>query len=125
MPTIVHLEDDPWIAREVGQACSKAGFRYIWLSEPPDTLVDTICSYKPDGVLSDINMPRTSGLVVVHALRSDPRTRSLPIMLYTTMQSDTVREQAFAAGATDFFTKYATSPEDVVAALVLLIAHHA
>lgn len=121
MPTIVHFDDDPWIAQEVEKACSEAGVKHVWFDEPPDNLVAAVCKHAPNAVLSDLNMPRRNGITVVRLLRADPRTRSLPVALYTTMRSDDVRTQAFAAGATELFTKSSTSPEEVVRYLVSVI----
>lgn len=112
--TIVHLEDNPWIAREVGDACSRAGMRYVWFSEPPENLAATISARRPDAILSDLNMPRMDGIKVVRVLRSDPQTLHIPIVVYTTVRSENIQKEALAAGANAVFTKYSASPEEVI-----------
>lgn len=122
MATILHFEDNPWVARDVKLACSKAGLKYSWLSQPPDDLLGVIIASEAKAVLTDINMPRMDGIDVVRAIRSDSRTRSLPVVVFTTMRSEGIQKEAFAAGATDVFAKDSTTPEDVVAYLASLIA---
>ncbi len=55
----------------------------------------------PDLVLLDINLPRLSGLELARRLRSNPRTRAIPIVAV----SSESREKALAAGCDDHVAK--------------------
>ncbi len=59
----------------------------------------------PDLVLLDVMMPGMTGLEVLRALRSDPRLRSLPVLIYTAAEEPSYREEAFRLGAQDFCIK--------------------
>lgn len=52
-----------------------------------------------DLVMLDYMMPDLDGLSVLRRLRDDPRTRALPVLLFTAGPADEVRVQAEALGA--------------------------
>ena len=56
-------------------------------------------------VLTDIEMPEMDGLELVEALRADPRTQSLPVIVVTTRGSDDDRRRGIEAGADAYMMK--------------------
>lgn len=59
----------------------------------------------PDLVISDIMMPGVDGLALLQALREDPQTRTVPVMLLSTRASDVSRVVGARYGADDFLLK--------------------
>jgi CheY-like chemotaxis protein len=59
----------------------------------------------PMVVLLDINLPRVSGLEVLQRLRSDERTRTLPVVLLTSSDEERDRLKAYQNGANSFVRK--------------------
>ncbi|RLS52289.1 MAG: response regulator [Planctomycetota bacterium] len=59
----------------------------------------------PDLILLDIMMPKLSGYEVCSQLKSDPQTRSIPILMVTALKEMGDIERALTAGADDFLTK--------------------
>jgi len=53
----------------------------------------------------DLNMPRKSGWKVLEALRSEARTRNLPVIVLTGMDAEHDRARALAMGAVDLLEK--------------------
>jgi PAS domain S-box-containing protein len=58
-----------------------------------------------DLVLTDVMMPRLDGIQLVRALRDDPRTRLLPVILLSVLADEDARVQGLTAGADDYLTK--------------------
>jgi putative two-component system response regulator len=58
-----------------------------------------------DLVLLDVMMPGLDGYEVARRVRADPRTRDLPIILVTVLDSREDRLKAIQAGASDFIAK--------------------
>ncbi|MFG1883161.1 SpoIIE family protein phosphatase [Micromonospora sp. NPDC049102] len=58
-----------------------------------------------DLVLSDVMMPRLDGFGLVGALRADPRTRDVPIVLLSARAGSAEAVAGLAAGADDYLTK--------------------
>ncbi len=60
---------------------------------------------KPSVLLLDVHMPDMDGFQVLTALRSDPSTRTIPIVMLTAAQSETEIVRGFELGADDYITK--------------------
>ena len=59
----------------------------------------------PDLVLTDVMMPRLDGFELLRALRNDPRTVGLPVILVSARAGEESRVEGLAAGADDYLVK--------------------
>ncbi len=59
----------------------------------------------PDLILLDIMMPGMDGYAVCSALKSDARTRDIPVIFMTAISDIENEEKGFALGAVDYVTK--------------------
>ncbi len=59
----------------------------------------------PELVLLDLNMPRISGLEVLQRIRSDERTRLLPVVVMTTSDEERDRIESYRLGANSYVAK--------------------
>ena len=59
----------------------------------------------PDLVLTDVMMPRLDGLGLLRALRTDPATRELPVLLLSARAGEEATLEGLEAGADDYLVK--------------------
>ena len=59
----------------------------------------------PDLVLTDVMMPRLDGFGLLSALRADPETRSIPVILLSARAGEESRVEGLEAGADDYLVK--------------------
>lgn len=67
--------------------------------------IDIMNESLPQLILSDFSMPGMDGLEFCRLLKSNPRTRDIPFLFITVLDSTEEKEQAFKAGAVDFILK--------------------
>lgn len=65
----------------------------------------------PDLVLMDVMMSLLDGIEACRAIKSDPRTRLIPVVLVTGLDASATRIRGIDAGADDFVSKPVNAPE--------------
>jgi len=59
----------------------------------------------PKVILLDLKLPRLSGLDVLRRVKSDPRTRRIPVVMLTSSQEDRDIAECYEAGANSYIVK--------------------
>jgi two-component system response regulator len=59
----------------------------------------------PQVVLLDLNLPKVGGLDVLRAIRADPRTKLLPVVLLTSSKQDRDLVEGYSLGANSYVVK--------------------
>jgi DNA-binding response OmpR family regulator len=65
----------------------------------------------PDLVVLDYKMSGMDGPAVISALRANPATHLLPVLMLTSMADEPSTRAGFEAGATDYVTKPFSIPQ--------------
>lgn len=60
---------------------------------------------RPSLILLDLMIPKKNGIDVCREIKSDPKTKEIPILILTAKGDRLSREQGLAAGAAGYFTK--------------------
>jgi DNA-binding response OmpR family regulator len=103
-PTILVVEDDPVILRLLEVNFEMEGFDVL-TAEDGQAGVDVARAATPDLVVSDIMMPKMSGLELLAALRADASTKDIPIILLSAKAQAADVAAGTEAGADDYVTK--------------------
>ena len=61
--------------------------------------------FQPDLVLTDVMMPGIDGFELLQALRADPETRTLPVIMLSARAGEEARIEGLEAGADDYLIK--------------------
>ena len=101
----VLVVDDDAVSRHVlAQALGGAGLATAVVTSGADALA-RLKHTLPSLVLLDLVMPPPDGFEVLRAIRSDPRTADVPVVVLTALDSDDDVARAFEMGADDFVRK--------------------
>jgi len=65
----------------------------------------------PDLILMDIVMPKMTGIQACRAIKDDPATKHIPIILVTTRGEAESMEAGYSSGCNDYVTKPVNSAE--------------
>jgi CheY-like chemotaxis protein len=102
---ILVVEDQDSIRRMIEALVQARGYEVTAVSSGAKA-IDVAMTDAPDMVLLDLNLPgQYDGFDVCQRLRSDPTTRTVPVVIISAMDDDESRARATAAGATAYYTK--------------------
>lgn len=76
--------------------------------------LEKVAVEKPDLCILDVDMPRKSGFEVVAALKSNPATASIPVIMLTAQSDLESRVKGLGLGADDYLSK-PFSPRELIA----------
>lgn len=70
-----------------------------------EAAVESVRESPPDLLVLDVMMPRLDGFGVLNALRGDPSTRDLPVVLLSARAGEEASVEGLVAGANDYLVK--------------------
>ncbi len=120
---VVAADDDSTIRALVEAAVGNAGFE-CRVATDGDAALELIRIWQPDLAVLDVNMPNRSGFEVLSALRNDPLTREIRVILLTARQQETDVIRGFGLGADDYVIK-PFSPMELIARMKRLLGKNA
>src|SRR5512137_472077 len=74
-------------------------------AESAEHAIDYLGSHRPDVIFMDHLMPGMDGFQAVQAIKNNPRTATIPIMMYTSQEGELYLGQARALGAVGVLPK--------------------
>ena len=116
---ILIVEDEPAIRELIAVNLRHAGYLPQQATDSASARAQ-IDSALPDLVLLDWMLPDTSGVDLARRLRSEARTRELPIIMLTARAEENDKLNGFDAGADDYLTK-PFSPRELLARIRALL----
>ncbi|CAK0766596.1 two-component system, chemotaxis family, chemotaxis protein CheY [Gammaproteobacteria bacterium] len=105
MKTIHLVDDSPTILMSLHDILTKGGHKVEQSKNGQEALQRFKSGYKPDLIITDINMPGMSGIDLVKEIRKLPAYRFVPILVLTTESQASKRSEGKAAGATGWLVK--------------------
>jgi class 3 adenylate cyclase/ActR/RegA family two-component response regulator len=101
---ILVVDDTPNNVKLLSDLLASRGYEVVTASDGDEALL-RVKDSKPDLVLLDVMMPRLNGYDTCRAIRADPETGILPVVMVTALDPSTERVKGIEAGADDFLTK--------------------
>ena len=103
-PTVLVVEDDPTILALLEVNFEMEGF-VVLTAEDGEAGFAVAKEAKPDVIVSDVMMPKMSGLELVKALRGHNGTKRIPVVLLSAKAQGTDVRNGLESGADDYVTK--------------------
>jgi two-component system cell cycle response regulator DivK len=118
--TVLYVEDNEYNRKIVRQLLTRTSYR---LREAADgeAALGMVREERPDLILMDVQLPKMSGLDVTRALRDDPATADVPIIVVTSFALSGDEQRAMAAGASAYIAK-PYSPRELLALINTFLA---
>lgn len=100
---VMIVEDDSYLNSYLNTILS-AEYNTICFNSPIDA-INNICSFNPDAIISDINMPAMNGLDFIQKIKESESTQEIPVIFLTASSQISDRINAFKYGAVDYMIK--------------------
>ena len=95
------IDDDPAVRDLMQRALGKEGY-HVEVAADGRTGLEMAKRLKPAAITLDVMMPSLDGWAVLTALKADPATADIPVVMLTIVDD---KNMGFALGAADYFTK--------------------
>ncbi len=117
----VMVVDDSVMTRTLERSIlESAGYSVVVASDGEQAL-ELLAEAPVDAIVSDIEMPRMTGLELTSSIRQDERWRHLPILLVTSLDAPDQIERGAAAGADAYIVKGRFDQNDLLQTLGRLL----
>jgi len=110
---VLLAEDDRFLRKAAETALKRQGFTVLPAVDGEEAL-RMARAEAPDIVLLDLIMPKLQGFEVLRALKADPATASIPVIILSNLGQESDVKQAMEAGAAGYFVKANLSLQDLV-----------
>lgn len=122
-PTIVLVEDDSFLA---GMYVAKLELEdySVKLATDGESGLQLIRKEKPDIVLLDVVLPGIDGFDVLKAVKKDPATKDIPILLLTNLGQRGDVQRGLSLGAVDYLIKAHFMPSEVIDKIKDIVINH-
>ena len=102
--TILIVDDSPMVCKLVGMTLEKLGYKVLGETNVEGAMA-RIRSGDIDLVLLDINMPEVAGLEICKSMKSNERTRDIPVVFLSTIDEVKLARHAEECGADGYINK--------------------
>ena len=117
---VLVVEDEPAIRQLIHVHLARAGYDVIQARDGIEALA-FVRDQRPDLIILDVMMPGPDGFQVLQALRDDPRTVEIPVVMLTAKGSDDHVRHGWQTG-TDFYMAKPFNPAELRAVVDRLAA---
>jgi len=121
--TILVVEDEPAIQELISVNLSFAGHKVLRALDAEQAKI-LINAELPDLILLDWMLPGASGLTLARSLRSNERTKEIPIIMLTAKSAEEDKVEGLESGADDYITK-PFSPKELMARIKAVLRRRA
>jgi len=113
--SIMLIEDDLTLVEMYKEKLKNSGYRVLTVTD--SKLAMQRIRTGADLILLDILMPNLNGFEVLKRVKSDEKTKHIPVIVLTNIGSESIdndKKLAFSLGAIDYMIKSLNTPESIV-----------
>lgn len=110
---IIIIEDDTLLIRMYKTKFENSGYQVLTAGDGVEAL-EIIKKEIPDFIISDVMMPKLSGIQVIEEIRKDPQLAHIPVLMLSNLSDPTQMEKAKQLGVKEFILKANFTPSQIV-----------
>ena len=110
---VLLAEDDRFLRKAAGAMLRRQGFTVL-TAEDGEAALRIARAETPDLILLDLIMPKMQGFEVLKALKGDPQTSPIPVIILSNLGQESDSKAAREMGALDYWVKANLDLEELV-----------
>lgn len=122
---VLLVEDDKFLRRACEASLRQRGFDVATATDGEEGLRIAREEARPDVILLDLLMPKLPGIEVLRALKADPATAAIPVVILSNSSREEDKGEAVRLGAAGYYVKANLSLKELAAQVTQLIKDHA
>jgi DNA-binding response OmpR family regulator len=103
-PLVLAVDDEPHILFILSQVLNSKGCEVL-TADGGEKAIRSTLKDMPDLIILDVMMPDISGFEVCQHLKSNPKTKGIPIVILTAEQNEEHKEAMLRMGIADYISK--------------------
>jgi len=113
MKKVLLIEDEPALVDLYKLKFTKEGFNVITALDGESGMQFARIE-KPDFIILDILLPVRNGIAFLKKLRSEPEISKIPVFVFSCLDEQDVKKQAYDLGVEDYILKTKYTPDQLV-----------
>lgn len=113
MTKVVVADDDRMLRKAAETSLRRKGYSVTTASDGEEAL-QLIRSERPDIIVLDLIIPKIQGFDVLHTLKQDALTSSIPVIVLSSLAQEQDKQEALNLGAVAYFNKSTFSLSELV-----------
>lgn len=113
MAKILLIEDEPLTVKIYRTHLKAEGHEVAATDNGADGL-RLVTEFQPSLIVLDIMMPKLGGFSFLKEIKSNPKTKNIPVLIYSNLSSDEEVKKAKELGAADYLVKAELTPTQVM-----------
>jgi len=123
-PTVLIVEDEPWLAEGYAAALDKAGWQPVVVRTAADAII-AVDDHTPIAIILDIMLPHVNGVQLLHELKSYADLGTIPVIVCSSIANSFKADQLKTYGVRKVLPKVRVTPTSLVASLREVLAESA
>lgn len=111
--SILIVDDDTFIGSMVARLMQDAGYT-VRQVDTGEAAIEEVKKEQPDLMVLDIGLPGIDGYEVMKALKGDPQTQSVPIIVLSNFGQQEEIDRSIGLGAVTHYVKANLEPREIV-----------
>lgn len=120
MSKVLLIDDNVIVTSLYGAVLRNAGHE-VDVAHDGDAGLEAVGRFRPDVVVLDLTMPKTSGLEVLASIRADLALAETPVIVFSNTHTSERLQDVWAAGASQVLSKASSTPKQLLAAIRTLL----
>lgn len=121
---VLLVEDDKFLRRACEASLRQRGFDVTTANDGEEGLRLARLTPYADIILLDLLMPKVPGIEVLRALKAQPETASIPVLILSNSSREDDKQQALQLGAAGYYVKANLSLRELAVQVEQLVHGH-